>query len=137
MICKKNPLVFIYCFFIVPQFKSVNVTATNGTIDVRWLFRHTGGLQINDVDIYCQISEEGSGSRITDSLSCASNGCVNENLMGGATLSPVLAGENYYCSITAINSEGTDMRTSNDIAITEGLTDCNVTLLPFVIFLLL
>ena len=38
--------------------------------------------------------------------------CVNNNLMGTASIGPVLAGETYMytCNVTAVNDNGTDVR---------------------------
>ena len=95
-------------FVSVPRFETVNVTAINGAIEITWTFIHTGGEDLDQVETFCMIDGEGSGDFIYDVLICESNECIDDNLMGSTSLSPVFAGENYTCSVTAINTNGTD-----------------------------
>ncbi len=41
--------------------------------------------------------------------------------MGNTTLDPVIAGDVYRCNVIAINDNGTDSRSINDIVIIEGM----------------
>ena len=73
-----------------------------------------------DLDIYCQIEGEDSRSCITNDLSCGSDECINENLMGGTALGPVNAGETYSCRVTVMNNNGSDNRGFSNITVNEG-----------------
>ena len=102
------------------MFQRVNATAFNGFINVSWVFRHTGGQEIDDVEVLCNTSGEGSSGGLYDMFSCDMNDCSNSNLMGDTKVGPVTAGLSYSCKITAINSNGSDSRTIDDINATEG-----------------
>ena len=99
------------------MFQSVNARAENGFINVSWTFRHTGGQEIDDVEVLCST---GSGG-LYDMLSCnMMNDCSNSNLMGSTRVVPITAGLSYSCRITAINANGTDVRNIDNIVPTEG-----------------
>ena len=102
------------------MFQRVNATADNGFINVSWVFRHTGGQEIDDVEVLCSTSGEGSSGGLYDMFSCDMNDCSNSNLMGGTKVGPVTAGLSYSCRITAINNNGSDSRTIDNINATEG-----------------
>ena len=107
----------LYLYSVAPTFQSVNAMADNGFINVSWTFRHTGGQEIDDVEILCSTSGEGSSG---DMVSCTMNDCGNSNLMGSTSVGPITAGLSYYCRITAINANGTDVRNIDNIVPTEG-----------------
>ena len=110
------------CYLLAPMFQTVNVIPSNGNITISWTFRHTGGQDIDDVEVYCVIDGEGSSNQLYNMLSCSNTiGCVDDNLMGSTSVGPVFAGERYYCSVTAINTNGTDMRNFSNIIPTEGM----------------
>ena len=48
------------------------------------------------------------------------NECIDDNLMGSTSPSPVFAGGKYTCSVTAINTNGTDAGELINIVPTEG-----------------
>ena len=101
--------------------QTVNVIPSNGNIDISWKFRHTGGQAIDDIEIYCAIT--GESSQLYYMLSCFNvTRCVDDNLMGNTSIGPVLAGKRYYCSVTAINANGTDMRNISNIIPIKGNT---------------
>ena len=104
---------------IAPKFQAVNVIASNGNIDISWIFRHTGGQDIDDIDVYCATDGEDRSNYLSKTLSCSKVArCVDDNLMGNISIGPVFAGERYYCSVTAINANGIDMiNISNIISI--------------------
>ena len=102
------------------MFQRVNATADNGFINVSWVFRHTGGQEIDDVEVLCNTSGEGSSGGLYDMFSCDMNDCSNSNLMGDTKVGPVTAGLLYSCRITAINSNGSDSETIDNINATEG-----------------
>ena len=99
------------------MFQSVNATAENGFINVSWTFRHTGGQEIDDVEVLCSTSGEGSSLGM---VSCMMNDCSNSNLMGSIRVGPITAGLSYSCRITAINANGTDVRNIDNIVPMEG-----------------
>ena len=103
-----------------PMFQRVNATADNGFINVSWVFRHTGGQEIDDVEVLCSTSGKGSSGGLYDMFSCDMNDCSNSNLMGDTKVGPIAAGLSYSCRITAINRNGTDFRTIDNIIPTEG-----------------
>ena len=106
---------------IAPEFQSVNVLALNGNIDISWIFRHTGGQDIDDIDVYCAIDGENKSNHLSDMLSCSDiTRCVDDNLMGNISVGPVFAGERYFCSVTAINANGTDTRNIPNIISIKG-----------------
>ena len=108
------------CYLLAPMFQTVNAIPSNGNINISWRFRHTGGQDIDDVEVYCVIYGEDSSNQLYDMLSCSNlTGCVDDNLMGSTSVGPVFAGERYYYSITAINTNGTDMRNISNIISTE------------------
>ena len=101
--------------------QTIHAIPSNGIINISWRFRHTGGQAIDDIDIYCAII--GESSQLYDMLSCFNvTRCVDDNLMGSTSIGPVLAGKRYYCSVTAINANGTDMRNISNVIPTEGNT---------------
>ena len=114
----------IYDIFLLSLSSNVPDTQcypSNGNINISWTFRHTGGQDIDDVEVYCVIDGEGSSNQLYNMLSCSNiSGCVDDNLMGSTSVGPVFAGERYYCSVTAINTNGTDMRNISNIIPTEG-----------------
>ena len=99
------------------MFQSVNAMADNGFINVSWTFRHTGGQEIDHIEVLCSTSGEGSSG---DMVSCTMNDCGISNLMGSTSVGPITAGLSYYCRITAINANGTDDRNIDNIVPTEG-----------------
>ena len=108
----------LFLYSIAPMFQSVNAMADNGFINVSWTFRHTGGQEIDDVEVLCSTSGEGSSGGM---ISCTMmNDCSNSNLMGSTKVGPITAGLSYSCRITAINANGTDVRTIDNIVPTEG-----------------
>ena len=107
-------------FVSVPRLETVNVIATNGAIEITWTFIHTGGQDLDEVKTFCMIDGEGSSDFTYDILMCESNERIDDNLMGSTSLSPVFAGENYTCSVTATNTNGTDTRESINVVPTEG-----------------
>ena len=115
-------LYMIYlCYLLAPMFQTVNAIPSNGNINISWIFRHTGGQDIDDIEVYCIIDGEDSSNQLYNMLSCSNlTGCVDDNLMGSKSVGPVFAGERYYCSITAINTNGTDMRNISNIISPEG-----------------
>ena len=111
------------CYLLAPMFQTVNVNPSNGNINISCKFHHTGGQDIDDIEVYCVIDGEDSSNQLYNMLSCSNlTGCVDNNLMGSTSVGPVFAGERYYCSITAINTNGTDMRNISNIISTEGMT---------------
>ena len=94
---------------IAPEFQSVNVLGSNGNIDISWILRHTGDQDIDDIDAYCAIDGENRSNHLSDVLSCSDiTRCVDDNLICNISVGPVFAGERYFCSVTAINTNGTD-----------------------------
>ena len=103
------------------MFQSVNAIADNGFINVSWTFRHTGGQEIDNFEVFCSTSDEGSSDGLYDILSCNMiNECSNSNLMGSTSVGPITAGLLYSCRMTAINANGTDVRSIDNIVPTEG-----------------
>ena len=43
------------CYLLAPMFQTVNVIPSNGNINISWRFRHTGGQDIDDIEVYCVI----------------------------------------------------------------------------------
>ena len=99
------------------MFQSVNAMADNGFINVSWTFRHTGGQEIDDVEVLCSTSGEGSSGGM---ISCTMNDCSDSTLMGSTSVGPITAGLSYSCRITAVNANGTDVRSIDNIVPTEG-----------------
>ena len=102
------------------MFQRVNATAVNGFINVSWVFRHTGGQEIDDVEVLCNTSGEGSSGGLYDMFSCDMNDCSNSNLMDGTKVGPITAGLSYSCRITAINRNGTASKTISNIIPLDG-----------------
>ena len=98
---------YITCHCIAPMFDTISVNSVNGNIYVSWTFRHTGGQDIDVVQVICNTEND---HRLSRELSCDMMECVNNNLMGTASIGPVLAGETYTCNVTAVNHNGTDVR---------------------------
>ena len=103
------------------MFQTVYVNSFNGSIDILWTFHHIAGRDIDDVEVYCVIDGQGSSNQLYGMLSCFNvTECVDDKLMGSTSIGPVFAGERYYWSVTAINTNGTDMRNFSNIIPTEG-----------------
>ena len=100
------------------MFESVDAIAVNGYINVSWTFRHTGGQEIDDIEVLCNAT--GEGRNLYDTFSCDINKCSISNLMGSTNLGPVAAGLSYCCRITAINRNGTDSTTIRSTASIRG-----------------
>ena len=103
--------------------QSVNAIAINGYINVSWVFRHTGGQEINDIEVLCNATNGGSSGGIYEMHSCGKNNCSMSNLMGSTNIGPVTAGLLYSCSLTATNTNGTDSRTIDKISSIEGKSE--------------
>ena len=103
---------------IAPVFESAAAIAVNGYINVSWIFRHTGGQEIDDIEVLCNAT--GGGRNLYDTFSCDINKCSTSNLMGNTNLGPVAAGLSYCCRIRAINRNGSDSRTIKGIASIKG-----------------
>ena len=99
------------------MFQSVNAIADNSFINISWTFRHTGGQEIDDVEVLCSTSGERSSGGM---ISCTMNDCSDSNLMGSTSVGPITAGLSYSCRITAVNANGTDVRNIDNIVPTEG-----------------
>ena len=85
------------------------------------MFRHTGGQDIDDIDVYCAIDGENRSNHLSDMLSCSDiTRCVDDSLMGNISVGPVFAGERYFCSVTAINTNGTDVKNISNIISIKG-----------------
>ena len=110
----------LFFLFKAPMIQSVNATAINGYINISWVFRHTGGQEINDIEVLCNATSEGSSDGIYGTYSCGKNNCSIFNLMGSTNIGPVTAGLLYSCSLTAINANGTDSRMTDSISSIEG-----------------
>ena len=102
-----------------PQFQFVSASSTNGSINISWAFTHTGGLKI-DLRVFCNILNDGRGSDIAGLLSYEYNKSSTEMLKGSTSLSPVYAGKSYFCSVTAVNVNGSDSMNFSNIVINEG-----------------
>jgi hypothetical protein len=103
------------------MFEDVSATPSDGNIVINWIFRHTGGQDINDIMIICESNDDIS-SQLTNNLMCIDMSvCVDDNLMGSTSVGPVLAGVTYSCSVTAINDNGTDIRNIAGIIPSQGI----------------
>ena len=87
---------------------------------ISWSLVHTGGLNI-DLYLLCNDDMNSIDGRVDRVLICERNECYNdEQLMGSSSLGPVEIGVIYSCSITAVNSKGTDSRYLNNISSIQG-----------------
>lgn len=97
---------------------------------ISWSLIHTGGIEINQYDLYCDQQDSTSDSsmimggamvdRISTILVCQQvNECNGDELMDSSVVGPVVIGTVYSCSISVINDEGIDSRQINNITVTE------------------
>ena len=87
----------------------------NGSLNISWIFIHTGGIALNNISVTCYTTDE-LRNELTDTLVCDSNSCDTQSMSVGT----VFAGYNYTCTVTATNTIGSDIRATNSIIATTG-----------------
>lgn len=126
-------IIFYYIKFLVPKIESANASSVDGSIQINWDLRHTGGVSKDTVNININCNNQeattgsGSGSGSGAMLSGSGSGsgatvltgltsdcvgnvstCLDSSLKGSNSVGPVHAGRNYYCTLMVNTQYGSD-----------------------------
>ena len=96
---------------VVALFELSIVNNIDGMLNVRWTFKHTGGLPLQSISVSCS-----GGDTLSNGSLCTPDTCGD----GSTSLGPVEAGSNYTCTVTASNAVGNSTSLTNSITTLSG-----------------